>query len=121
MLFLLRKEELYNDYNYMSDELLARNLDEACRRTDHENRLYAAHVQSAQLSQVGVPGTVRAYIDEWAEELTMHYYFIAANGAYYTPDKYMSGYCTGYPHAGKLWGVAAILTGKCVKQINRHN
>lgn len=38
-----------------------------------------------------------------------------------TKDKYMSGYCTGYPHAGKLWGVAAILTGKCVKQINRHN
>lgn len=121
VLFLLRKEELYNDYNYMSDELLARNLDEACRRTDHENRLYAVHVQTAQHSQVGVPGTVRAYIDEWAEELTMHYYFIAANGAYYTPDKYMSGYCTGYPLGDKLWGIFATLIGKYVERINRHN
>lgn len=121
VLFLLRKDELYTDYNYMSDELLTRNLEEAYIRTDKANRLYAAHVQSAQLSQVGVPGTVRAYIDEWAEELTMHYYFIAANGAYYTPDKYMSGYCTSSPHAGKLWGVAATLTGKYVTQINRHN
>lgn len=121
VLFLLRKDELFSDYNYMSTGLLTRNLEEACRRTDKENRLYAVHVQTAQHSHVSISDAVRAYIDEWAEELTKHYYFIAANGACYTPDKYMSGYCTGYPHAGKLWGVAAILTGKCVKQINRHN
>lgn len=121
VLFLLRKEELYSDYNHMSTGLLTRNLDEAYRRTDHENRLYATHVQTAQRSQVGVPDAVRAYIDEWAEEFTMHYYFIAANGACYTPDKYMSGYCTGYPRAGKLWGVVASHTGKYIKRINRHN
>ena len=100
VLFLLRKDELFSDYNYMSTGLLTRNLEEACRRTDKENRLYAVHVQTAQHSHVSISDAVRAC---------------------YTPDKYMSGYCTGYPHAGKLWGVAAILTGKCVKQINRHN
>lgn len=118
-LFLLRKDELYIDYNYMSDELLTRNLEEAYTRTDKENRLYAAHIQTAQHSQVGVLDAVRAYIDEWAEEFTTHYYFIAANGTCYTPDKYMPGYYTSYPHAGKIWGVVASHTGKYIKRINR--
>ena len=119
VLFLLRKDELYADYNHMSTGLLTRNLDEAYRRTDHENRLYATHVQTAQLTHTALPGAIQAYIDEWAEEFTMHYYFIAANGTYYTPDKYMSGYCTRYSHAGKLWGVAATHIGKYVKRIDR--
>lgn len=120
MLFLLRKDELYIDYNHKSTGLLTRNFEEAYIRTDKENRLYAAHVQPALASQTGVSDAVRAYIDEWAEEFTMHYYFIADNGTCYTPDKYMPGYYTGYPHGGKLWGVVASHTGKCVKQINRH-
>lgn len=119
VLFLLRKDELYSDYNYMSDELLTRNLEEACIRMDKENRLYAAHVQPALASQTGVSDAVWAYIDEWAEEFTMHYYFIAANGTCYTPDKYMPGCYTSYPHAGKIWGVISTLTGKYVKQINQ--
>lgn len=119
VLFLLRKDELFSDYNYMSTGLLTRNLEEAYRRTDKENRLYAVHVQTAQLSQVGVPGTIRAYIDEWAEEFTMHYYFIAANGTCYTPDKYMPGYYANYPHTGTIWGISATLIGKYVKRINR--
>lgn len=119
VLFLLRKDELYIDYNYMSDELLTRNLEEAYIRTDKKNRLYAAHIQTAQHLQVGVLDAVRAYIDEWAEEFTTHYYFIAANGTCYTPDKYMPGYYTSYPHAGKIWGVVASHTGKYIKRINR--
>lgn len=119
VLFLLRKEELYNDYNYMSHELLIRNLKEAYQRTDHENRIYATHIQPAQTTHADVPSAVRAYIDEWAEEFTIHYYFIADNGTWYTPDKYMLGYLNRYPHAGKLWGVAATLTGKYVNRINR--
>lgn len=119
VLFLLRQEELYSDYNYMSTGLLTRNLDEAYRRTDRKNLLYEAYVQPSQLSHVDVPGAVQTYIDEWAEEFTMHYYFIAANGACYTPDKYMSGYYTNYPHAGTLWSVVATHTGKYVKRLNR--
>ena len=118
VLFLLRKDELYADYNHMSTGLLTRNLEEAYIRTDKENRLYAAHVQTAQTTHTDAPGAAQAYIDEWAEEFTKHYYFIAANGTYYTPDKYMPGYYTGYSHAGKLWGVAATHIGKYVKRIN---
>lgn len=119
VLFLLRKDELYTDYNYTSEELLTRNLEEAYIRTDKESRLYAAHVQPAQLSQIGVSGAVRAYIDEWAEEFTMHYYFIADNGTCCTLDKYIPGYYTGYPHGDKLWGAVASHTGKYIKRINR--
>lgn len=119
VLFLLRKDELYSDYNYMSDELLIRNLEEAYIRTDKENRLYAAHVQPALPSQTVVSDAVRAYIDEWAEEFTMHYYFVADNGTCYALDKYMPGYHTSYPHGDKLWGIFATLTGKYVERINR--
>lgn len=119
VLFLLRKDELYSDYNLMSTGLLTRNLEEAYIRTDKESRLYVAHIQTAQRSHAGMPDAIRAYSDEWAEEFTMHYYFIADNGTCYTPDKYMPGYCTHYPHAGKIWGVVASHTGKYIKRINR--
>lgn len=119
VLFLLRKDELYTDYNYMSTELLTRNLEEACSRTDNENLLYEAYVQPALLTRTNVPDAVQAYIDKWAEEFTMHYYFVAANGTCCTPDKYMPGYSNGYPHAGKMWGIAASLTGKYVNRTKR--
>ena len=119
VLFLLRKDELFSDYNYMSTGLLTRSLEEAYSRTDKKNLLYEAYVQPALASQTGVSDAVRAYIDEWAEEFTMHYYFIAANGACYTPDKYMPGYPNSFPHAGKILGVVASHTGKYIKRINR--
>lgn len=119
VLFLLRKDELYADYNHMSTGLLTRNLEEAYIRTDKENRLYATHVQTAQLTHIDMPSAIQAYIDEWAEEFTMHYYFVAMHGSWCAPDKYMPGYYTGHSHTGKLWGVVATFTGKHIKRINR--
>lgn len=115
----LRQDTLLDEYNYLSTGLVARTLEEAFRRTDHDNRLYVKHVQAAKTIRADTATGVRAYIDVWAEEFTMHYYAVARHGSWYTPDKYMPGYYTGHTHAGKLWGVAATLIGKYVKQINR--
>lgn len=115
----LRQDTLLDEYNYLSTGLVTRTLEEAFRRTDHDNRLYIKHVQATQAARGDISTAVRAYIDEWAEEFTMHYYFIADNGTCYTPDKYMPGYPNQYPRAGKLWSVAATCTGKYVKRLNR--
>lgn len=114
----LRQVEILDEYNYLSTGLVTRTLEEAFCRTDHDNRLYIKHVQAAQAAHGDTATGVQAYIDEWAEEFTMHYYFVAMHGSWYAPDKYMPGYSGMVKQQGKIWEIAQQLLAKHVKHIS---
>lgn len=114
----LRQDTLLGEYNYLSAGLVTRTLEEAFCRTDHDNRLYIKHVQAAQAARADTATGVRAYIDEWAEEFTMHYYAVARHGSWYAPDKYMPGYSGTGKQQGKIWEIAQQLLAKHVKRIS---
>lgn len=114
----LRQDTLLDEYNYLSSGLVTRTLEEAFCRTDHDNRLYIKHVQATQAARGDIATGVRAYIDEWAEEFTMHYYAVARHGSWFTPDKYMPGYSGTGKQQGKIWEIAQQLLAKHVKRIS---
>ena len=110
-----RQDTLLDEYNYLSTGLVTRTLEEAFCRTDHDNRLYIKHVQAAQAARGDIATAVRAYIDVWAEEFTMHYYAVARHGSWFTPDKYMPGYSGTGKQQGKIWKIAQQLLANHVK------
>ena len=114
----LRKDTLLDEYNYLSTGLVTRTLEEAFRRADHDNRLYAKDVQAAKTIHTDTTTGLHAYIDEWAEEFTMHYYFVAMHGSWCMPDKYMPRYSGTGKQQGKIWEIAQQLLAKHIKRIS---